>query len=577
MMMLNQPIAPKRISQPKQPTQFSGWFGKTKASFSPTEAKGIATEMVSHLPDAVKTDLSKTGVSLDAETVAIQLAKGVMQPFPGQEFRFGVIQKNGQIRSNDPIFQKIGQYLLKRIPADLIPEDGLPVVLRERGKDTHPAMAKFLHEMVIPYFQVAQTLPVLNPKNKPNKSEIEVFQTIPWPFFKAVASNQPLNSDYQFMAQAMDELPLYHLGAPIAPAAEAKLQEAFLPLKQRLSAIESATMQYSDQVHLKEVLLSMMAGASVGVTGELATQHFLEGHGPAAAAARTGTLVLVDMVDGFLGEMGVLQGDLQASGLSLNRDAIYGKNQDGSKKSMWQILKNPFKWDGPAKLFLKRASNSAVKGALLGSVLSAPAGIVLSDPTATLASRSLVGGVGTLGTATSIPFNIRATLPQVYLATMTLIEQGKIPVPAEIKKDEKQLRKYAMRIAEQDLLSRLGFAASMKAYTLTPLSGLILFSETFGVPREVAQTIYMGLAPAMENLVRLMLTVGRLKMTNPANMARAERLVLDSADRTFTPKEDAKLERLFVDRMTRSVAWTLTHVPWPVKLPQLDTSKLEKK
>jgi hypothetical protein len=117
----------------------------------------------------------------------------------------------------------------------------------------------------------------------------------------------------------------------------------------------------------------------------------------------------------------------------------------------------------------------------------------------------------------------------------------------------------------------------MKAYTLTPLSGLILFSETFGVPRDVAQTIYMGMAPAMENLIRLVLTVGRLKMTNPANMARAERLVLDAADRVFTEKEETKLDRLFVDRMTRSVAWTLTHVPWPVKLPQLDIQKLGQK
>jgi hypothetical protein len=87
----------------------------------------------------------------------------------------------------------------------------------------------------------------------------------------------------------------------------------------------------------------------------------------------------------------------------------------------------------------------------------------------------------------------------------------------------------------------------------------------------------MGMAPAMENLIRLVLTVGRLKMTNPANMARAERLVLDAADRIFTEKEETKLDRLFVDRMTRSVAWTLTHVPWPVKLPQLDIQKLGQK
>ncbi|MBY0403777.1 MAG: hypothetical protein K2X66_07740, partial [Cyanobacteria bacterium] len=278
---------------------------------------------------------------------------------------------------------------------------------------------------------------------------------------------------------------------------------------------------------------------------------------------------------GVFGEMGVLTSDLEANGLDLSKDNVFGPDDQGNTKSWWQILKNPFSWKGKAGPFVKRATDSAIKGAITGAALSAPAGWVLSNPNASLEAQALSGAMGTLGTATSIPFNIRATLPQVYLATRMLIEQGKIPVPEDIKKDEKKLKAFALRLAEQDLLSRLGFAASMKAYALTPLSSLILLSQVLGVPREVAQTVFMGVAPAMENLLRLALTVNRLKFTNPNNMAKAESMILRSGNHPFEPHQDKRLERLFADGFGRSVAWTLTHLPRPVRLPEVDFAKLK--
>jgi hypothetical protein len=523
--------------------------------------------MLQQLPAEAKPLLPK-GEPVDRETLAQAIQSGWVQPIQGQEFRFGVLLPNGQIKTHDPIFRKIATYLRDRLPEGAIPETGLTFVVRERGQDTFPAVEKFLEEKVIPHFQVEGRLPVLDAKQR--KRSVEVLQTVAWPFFQQVIAGVSLSSEYEALAKEMGALPLFDLQAASEPGLNQLMRETFQPVKQRLSGLETATMQYSDRAHVREVLASMLTGAAIGSTGELLIHHYLDGGTAMAAVARTGTLVLVDTIDGVFGEMGVLRDDLRASGIDFSVKSLYGNNPEGTPKTWWQILRRPFAWQGRAKMFAQRASMSAIKGAAAGTILSAPAGVVLSDPMATIAHRSLAGAAGTLGTATSIPFNFRATFPQVYLATRMLMAQGKIPVPEAIQKDEKALQRYAMEIARQDLVSRLGFAASMKAYAMAPLSGVILLSEAIGVPREVAQTIFMGMAPAMENLLRLCLTLNRLKRTNPKNMAKAEQLVLDAAGRPFDAAETARLENLFADRIGKSIAWTLTQLPPTLKMPVLE-------
>lgn len=558
---------------------------------------------------------AKADGKMTQEAIANAIQQGNSQPLKGQEFRFGIIYPNGQIKTADPIFEKIAKYLLKKMPTGIIPPEGLALVIRERGTETFEEVETFLKERLIPYFKVSKTiptkvaktfqdrvdekiatdqfsgpvnrfflkkfLPFVKPKGfkRSQPKDVHVLQTVSWPFFKEVISGDPLSSDFKSISSDLGKLSLFDLRAPGKQELEAALKQQYQPLKERLSALEAATMQYSDRANLLEGVISMSLGAMIGGGGEYWIHHNMTGGGMEAAAARTLTLVAVDMVDGVLGEMQVLESDLTNSGMDLNYQSLYGSggmfgpNTDGSRKNLLQLLSAPFRPQGKAALFVKRAIQSAVKGAGLGAVLSAPAGIVLTDPTASVPLRSLSGATGTLGTATSIPFNIRATLPQVYLATLDLIREGKIHVPPEAKKDEKTLQRYALQIAEQDLLSRLGFAASMKAYSMTPLSGAVLFSEMFGIPREVAQTVYMSIAPAMENLLRLALTVNRLKITNPRNMAKAENMILDAEGRPFNDSEEKRLERLFVDRWGRSVAWALTHIPWPVHLPQIADSK----
>lgn len=558
----DKPISAQPISKDCLQIQFAG----KKSKFSAVELKQLTDSILLHTKPAA--DADKNAIET---AIAQAISSGLPQPLKGQEFRLGIIYPNGQIKTNDPLFEKIGKYLLKKMPPETIPAEGLAIAVRERGTETYKAVEDFLEKQVIPYFQINRKVTTIDKEKK--EKEVEVLQTVAWPFFEKVISGDPLPEKYKNLADELGKLPLFTIKSPTTEKNQKLLEEQFLPMKKRLSALETATMQYSDRVHISEVIASMTAGSIIGAGGEILIHTNIPEGGPAAAAARTGTLVFIDMVDGMFGEMGVLMSDLEANGMELTLDSVYGPNKEGKPKTWWQIIKNPFGWKGKAAPFAKRAASSAVKGATLGAVLSAPAGIVLTSPGASIATRALTGGTGTLGTATSIPFNIRATLPQVYMATRALIDEGKIDVPEDIKNDEKKLKNFATALAQQDLLSRLGFAASMKAYSLTPLSGLILFSETIGVPREVAQTIFMGVAPAMENLLRLILTMSRLKLSNPKNMAYAEGLILDSGDTPFASKQKTKLQRLFADRWGRGIAWALTNVPWPVRLPELAKAK----
>lgn len=542
-------------------------FGARKgtAAFTREEAQRLADAIIRHDPLKHHDEEDKSPGSREELSQAIY--KGIQQPYKGQEYRYGMVYPNGQIKTSDPIFRKIAVHLLNTMPSGAMPKEGLVLVVRERGHETFDAVEGFLKEKLVPHFQVSGRVPTVDKAGK--ASDVEVLETVAWPFFHQVISGKPLLQGYKPLVHSLEQLPMFQLRAGAAPQLESALQEAFRPLKGRLTSLEAATMQYSDQVELKEVVISLLAGSSVGGVGEYAIHHALPEGGMLAGALRTGTLVLVDFIVGVCGEMGVLMSDMEANGLELSIKELYGDKKDGKPKRWWNILANPFGFDGRAGIFAKRAAVAATKGAALGGVLSAPAGFGLSMPGLGVGSRAAIGSVSTMGTATSLPFNIRATLPQMYLATMSLIHQGKIAVPDDIKANEKALKKYALHIAEQDMLSRLGFSASLKAYAMTPLSGAMLLSEAIGVPREMAQTLYMSISPALDNLFRLVMTVGRMKWGNPHNISKVEHMVLDAADRPFDAKESLRLERLFADRAARSLSWLFTRLPKPVVLPNV--------
>lgn len=535
-------------------------FGKKMDTFNASEA-GTLSELIAGDIAATSPDAPLSDDERKAFAEAILANKAMPQE---GTFLYGVLYPDGKVKSPHPLLQTIAARLKASLPTDAIPVAGLPLVLTVRDKASFPAVKHYLEQDIIPAMQLVGDVHLKNGK------KLKVHETAAWPFFQSIMSGEAPPAKAAGLVEKLKHLPIFRLKlGNVAEPVEKTVQKAFEPLKTRLAAIETARMQYTERVDVKEVLSSLTKGALVGGLGETIIHTTIHDGGVTAGAMRSGLLVMVDAIDNVYGEMGVLHSDLEANGLKMSKETIFGTS------SWWQIIKNKFKMSGPGGIFAKRAVTSAAKGAATGALIAAPVGFTLSDPTASAATRALVGGPGTLGTATAIPFNIRATLPQVHYTIMHLVNEGKITVPDEIKQDPAKLKKYVRSMAEQELLSRLGFNASMKAFSLVPLSGGILALEAVGVPREALQIIFMGVAPAMENVMRLGLTLKQLKFNNPRNMAKAETMVVQDGPQELTPKGKSQLRRLFADRWSWLVNKALTVLPWPVRLPDVEKIVLE--
>lgn len=528
--------------------QFSG-----RKTFTPEEAAYVLQTILADYAEAVP---EKNKAAL---LKAIQRGKAL--PMPG-EFLYGMLYPDGKVKGSNPHWVKLAEHLKTHLPAGAIPKEGLPLVIKARDEKTFEAVKQYLETDLIPACQMKGDVLLPDGKTMP------VFETVTWPFFKAIIAGEEIPGPLKPLAEKLAQLPVFQLlkAEALKPEHHNTLAAAYAPIKTRLSAVETARMQYSDRVDVKKVMGSFLKGALVGSSGELLIHNTIPEGTALAGGLRAGLLMGVEMVDSMYGQLGSLHGDLEANGMSMSKETIFGK------PTWWQIIKNKFRMRGPGGLFAKRAAQSAIKGATLGcAVISVPVGLTISSETASVATRSLVGGVGSIGTSLSIPVNFRATLPQVYLVIRHMIQEGKIKVPEETLKDPKKLHRFARSMAEQELLSRIGFTSSMKAYTLVPLSGGILAMEYLGLPREVLQTIFMGVAPAMENLLRLVFTVKQAKINVPRKMAKVEGMILDAPTGEFTPKQKTAMGFRFADRWSRLMAKVVMFVSFrKVRIPKVD-------
>lgn len=472
------------------------------------------------------------------------------KPHPG-EYLSGLLFPDGTVKCADPKGQKIFTYLAAHLPPDIsLPAQGTEVVISVRDARSHEAAKKFLETQVIPYFQLNDEV------EQEDGKKLHVHQTVAWPFFQQLLqgdASQIPEKNRDLVAQVA-QLPLYRIHTPGNPLLETGLNESFAPLKTRLAAVELARLQYFDRVDLKEVVTSLIKGALVGGVGEAVIHHTMPHGGTVAGFLRSGLLILVDLIDNVYGEMGVLTSDMEANGLKLNNENVFGET------SWLKILRSGFKMKGPGGIFAQRAVAAALKGAMTGSVLSFPAGMTMSDEKSPTWERALVASQATVGTAMGIPFNVRATFPQVTETVRHLIKEGKMKVPDDIAQAGKPaIEKYIRTVAEQDMMSRLGFSASMKAFSMVPGSGLILALEKIGVPRELCQTVFMTLSPAMENILRLMLTMFRLKFQGARDMARAENILINNADKPLGKQDADAIANLFADPWSKGISRFLCH------------------
>lgn len=497
----------------------------------------------------------------------------------------GFLYPDGSVKGSDPQFEALGKHLLSDDAVKkLLPANGLPVAVRVRDLSTREPVKEFLEEEVIPAHKMevvrfpgekerqtaseTKRLRLRNKKQEDGPKPLKVHEAVAWPFLAAAMAGETVGENARHLQEKLDDLPVYDLFvAEGSDTLQSALQTRYKPLKQRLAALEVAKMAYSGRVNVREVITSLLIGSGVGASGELLTHHYLHG-GTAAAIARFFVLTGVDVIDNFFGEMGVLTSDLEANGIELSRQSVFGSFKDRKRtgnfiKDIWHYLK----MNGPAGFFAKRSIKSALKGAGVGATLSPWIAISLSNPGTPTAIKSLTGGANSMGTAAAIPFNVRTTMPQIYLTVRHLIDQGVIRLPEGIDADdEAAVKEYAKHVGRQEMMSRLGFNASMKAFVTTPASGLILAAApalmAAGMPPDVAQTAtrtaFMTVAPAMENLARMMYMGKSMKFTIPRHMRQVEKFILSSADHRLNDDEKQTVENLFADRPSKFIYDRLT-------------------
>lgn len=113
------------------------------------------------------------------------------------------------------------------------------------------------------------------------------------------------------------------------------------------------------------------------------------------------------------------------------------------------------------------------------------------------ALRAALGGLLSVGSALSIPFDFRAAVKQVQSAVLVLMDEHKI----------------------QEMVARQSNSASTKAFSMSSIvNGGILGTELLGVPHAMAEAAFVGLSPSMENLLKMGWTVADLKNRRPTKM-----------------------------------------------------------
>ncbi len=485
------------------------------------------------------------------ERLIKKLAKPSKKHPKDPNYQVGILYPN-KISASGPKLKAVLESIKANMPKDKIPKEGLPIVLKIRGKNSHDEMDKLYDEVIRPYFQFDGKV-----KGKKGK-ELEVLETVYWPFLSSLMSGEEPPEQWQELVDGVDNLPLYKLYSPGHPELEKDLNKAFnTKIRRRLLGLELSKFQYFDQLDLKELYASLAIGAIIGGGGEtLIHKYFPHDSGAVSGVMRTVLLTVVDIFDNLSGELGSLQSDLKSNGMGFTPTDIFGKDTWG------EAAKSGFSIKGDASLLVKRARDAATDGALMGTVLNVPTGFSLSNPKASVEERAIMGGIGTLGTGLGIPNNWRSTVPQAYQAAMQLIKAGKLPLPKGVN-TQKEKEAYALKVAKQELLSRVGFSVSLKAFSMVPTSGLILLAEKLGVPRRVVQTTFMSLAAPMENLFRLIFSLDHIYRKVPKQRKVIEELVLKHPDKVLTKKEKEKLEHAFNDKWSMAVGNLLTHPIWP--------------
>lgn len=593
---------------------------RPRQKFSKSEAEKLAAAL---MKEHEELPITPSGDGpLDVTTLTKAIERRERLPLKGS-FYSGIVYPDGRVVRTDSetarekfldkrsmghsqsTLERIVEVAIQNLPKDAIPQEGLPIIIRHRDPESDKAVKKFIEEELIPHFLIKKKVKLSNGDEK------DIMATVVWPFIEAAASGRVLNEQAKGLYEHLEQLPVFQINCPTAsPETEKKMKEAFKGVHRMLAAMEVGRAYYLEGLELKEALETAAIAATVGVGGELAIHHYLHDSGGAAMiAARTGVLSLIDLIENFLNARGLINSERKANGL-------------GHKS-----LKSP-----EVKPIRNRAVKAAAQGTVLGAGLSAGAGTALSGGMAVAVAAPLAG-LGATGTATGVPLSVRMTLEQLYLGTLEAMKKGLIPIPTDLGKgpppkpdilkmmagqslttkqlteaEAKQLRqaeyymidkavrallsgekpplthqekvdydlkKHAMEIALRELSCREVVGASVSGFVLLPfISGGIIASQLVGVDQATATRAFMFLVPPMESFLRILFTLKKLFIGNPARMAAIEDRILTTPDEPLTAIETKMLTDKFsspFSRLALRIVTKFKKMKEPAELPVPNT------
>jgi hypothetical protein len=284
-------------------------------------------------------------------------------------------------------------------------------------------------------------------------------------------------------------------------------------VKRQLLGLELLKKVYAEgELEVASVLVSAGAGA----IGEPLIGKLFPGGGATASNMRTGLMSFLDIMGNVLSTFGMAKDKL----------AEQGKSFSLSDKTAQHLLKSGLVGGGAG-------------GVLLGVPMNYPAGVILSDPHASVAARATIGGLSAAGSAVAIPKEVAETKAHYQAAIEQLIKQGKIQYPGHVKSESGQ-KAFVSRLANQEMNLRLNTAASIKATSPLPLVGtgfVTLMGEKLGIPRHVVQTAFMATAPVMHNVLRLGFAVNEKYRVIPKRIKTLEALVYDADQKKMSSEE----------------------------------------
>jgi len=547
-------------------------------------ATGFASDAaVKMLADHLSQHRQKLGIVpaqvADAEVIESRLAKGKPLPqLPGYATWTGVIDRTGKVQSNDEaLVLLLGQLDPHALSARDIPKDGLPITVLAKNPWTADAHEAYLTERIIDHFKAAGTI-------ADKKDRVFEFQeTVTWPFFHdLIAGEQPALAN-RALANDILELPGYDIVAPeISQRTLDSLKSNIAAQRLRLLGVDLAELQYSGRADWKDTAVSLSLSSMIGSGGDFVIHRIFPEHAPhnvvaylAESGAKILLLLLTDIGDNAIGELETARGDLLANNMTPSLKTFTGA--ESLHEVAINLLKGRGVLNGEGRIFAKRALTAGLKGASLGAPFATGLGFVITTNGMDPVMQAPLGGALSTGFALSIPFDFRSAMKQVQSAVLQLMDEGKIRAPEGGFADEQETMRHTRDIALQELVSRQSNSSSARAFSVAPaINGGLLATTLLGVPPEVAEMIFMGMAPPMENISKLVGTIWETKVERPHSMDSLRTLVLATPGGFSEPAHETKLAQAFARPWPSKVARAITVRVKPPRdaTPVVDTEEI---